>query len=308
MSDRHYRRSAKHPASTSRTAPYPPVSLLFAGLLSLAPSTANAIKLSWDAELSFTRDDNVTRAQRSADILDDQFYGITVGASFLQWLNANHRMLYRGFLRREEYNKYDGLSNTSAGGQITYQYRASGTFTAPTYAVFYRGVRAEYESELRDSDFYTLGASWRKPVTDKITGLISLSGTLRESDGRAFDTKEVSLLGNLDYALNERWTLYHTHNYLKGDIVSTVNPLLYPSLNIVNAAEVVDVDDAFPNTGATRSVYRLNAVTRVFTLGANLRIGEKHSLDISSRYAESRADAGIRYERWLHSIAYLTRF
>jgi hypothetical protein len=65
------------------------------------------------------------------------------------------------------------------------------------------------------------------------------------------------------------------------------------------------VDDAFPGT---RTAYRLNATTHVVTLGTNLRIGEQHSLDLSARFADSQADGGVDYERWLYTLAYLVRF
>ena len=40
-----------------------------------------------DAELAYTYDDNVTRAQRDSDIFDDRFLSLQVGTSYLYWLN-----------------------------------------------------------------------------------------------------------------------------------------------------------------------------------------------------------------------------
>lgn len=295
----------------------PPVSEFFRRLrhylvplvaVSLSALSAHANALAVDAELAYTHDDNVTRSPREVDVLKDSFVSVSAGLSFLQWLDRNHRLVYRGFLRGEKYDKYDGLSNATLGGQITYQYRASGQFTAPTYGAFFRAAIVEYDSELRDSNLFSLGVSWRKPVTDRITFLAQLAGNYRDSDSTAFDTKEVSLLANIDYALGSRWTLYHTLNLIEGDIVSTVNASYYPSLYIVNAAETINIDDAFPNTGATRTAYRLNATTIVAALGTNFRINEQHSLDLSARFAHSEADADIEYDRWIISFAYLARF
>lgn len=285
-----------------------PLALLAA--ISLSTLAVDAHALAFDAELSYTHDDNVTRAPREVDILKDSFVSVGAGLSFLQWIDRNHRLVYRGFLRGEKYDKYDGLSNATLGGQITYQYRGSGAFTAPTYGAFFRAAVVEYDSELRDSNLFSLGVSWRKPVTDRVTFFTQLAGNYRDSDSTAFDTKEVSLLGNVDYSIGARWTLYFTLNYLDGDIVSTVNANYYPSLYIVNAAEEINIDDAFPNTGATRTAYRLQASTLVVALGTNFRISEQHSLDLSARFAHSEADADSRidYDRWLISLAYLARF
>jgi hypothetical protein len=262
----------------------------------------------FDAELGYTADDNVTRAEREIDILEDHFWAVSAGISLVRWINPNHRLVARGFLRGEQYDKYEGLSNASAGAQLTYQYRSSGEFTAPTFGVFVKTAIVEYDSELRDSNLYTLGASWRKPVTDRVTFFTQLSANVRDSDSTVFDTKETSVLANVDYSIGSRWTAYLTYNYLDGDIVSTVDASVSPVLYIINAAEAINADDAFPNTGASRTAYRLNATTNVVTFGTNFRISEQHSLDLSVRWAEAQADGGVEYERWLYTLAYLARF
>jgi hypothetical protein len=264
---------------------------------------AHAIPL--DVEAAFTYDDNVTRAERNDDIFDDRFLSLQVGSSFLQWFNQNNRVIYRGFVRGEFYDRYDKLSNVTVGGSANYQYRQSGAFTAPTYGAFARVAIAEYKSELRDSNLFSAGVSFRKPFTDRIVYNIVLSGNKRDSDSTVFDTTELSVLQNLDYNLGERWTVYLTHNYLDGDVVSTA----VPYLKVVNAAETINGDDAFGGTAENRFAYRIDAETHVVTLGTNFRVNEQNSLDFSVRWVESTATAGdIKYERWIVSVAYLTRF
>jgi hypothetical protein len=257
-----------------------------------------------DVELAYTFDDNITRAEREVDILDDQIVSLQVGTSFLQWLNQNNRLVYRGFVRGEFYNEYDKLSNVTAGANATYQYRASGVFTAPTYAAFVKTAIAEYKSKLRDSNLYSAGVSVRKPFTDRIVYSAILSFNKRDSEGTVFDTSEISLLQNLDYKLGERWTTYLTYNYLDGDVTSTATPYL----KVINAAEAINADDAFGGAAANRFAYRLDAKTHVVTLGSNFQINEKNSLDFSVRWVDSKAVNDVEYERWQISAAFLTRF
>ena len=256
-----------------------------------------------DLEAAFTYDDNVTRAERDSDILDDSFLSVQVGTSFLQWLNQNNRVIYRSFLRGEFYDKYDKLSNATAGVSATYQHRASGAFTSPTYGAFIRAAINEYDnSELRDSDLLSVGVSFRKPFTDRIVYTAQLSFNKRDSDSTVFDTSEVSLLQNLDYTLGDSWTMYFTYNYLDGDVTSTA----VPWLAIVNVADAINADDAF---GGGLFAYRLDARTHVVTLGSNFRVNEKNSFDLSVRWVDSTAKAAdITYERWVVGLAYLTRF
>jgi hypothetical protein len=267
--------------------------------------TSHAV--AFDAEAALTYDDNVTRAQRDTDILKDKFLAASAGVSFLHPLNLNNRFIYRGFLRYELYDQYDGLSNVALGGQVTYQYRASGEFTSSTYAAFFRGAVNEYDSERRDSNVFSLGASWRKPITDRITVFSQLAGNMRESDSTVFDTREISLLGNVDYAILSRWTAYLTLNYLSGDIVSSANSSVYGTLPLVNAAEAINSDDAFDSAG-NWVAYRLNGKTYVATLGTNYSFGEHHSIDFSVRLINSKADGDISYDRLQVTAAYLARF
>jgi hypothetical protein len=274
---------------------------LFCAAALLACVSARAVPI--DVEAAYTFDDNVTRAQRDSDIFDDKFLSLQVGTSFLQWLNQNNRLIYRGFLRGEFYDEFDKLSNATAGVSATYQYRASGAFTSPTYGAFVKVSITEYDkSELRDSDLLNVGVSFRKPFTDRIVYSAILSFNKRDSESTVFDTSEISLLQNIDYALGERWTMYLTHNYLDGDITSTA----VPWLKIVNIADAINADDAFDSG---RFAYRLDAKTHVVTVGTNFRVNERNSLDLSVRWVESEATADdVTYERWIVSLAYLTRF
>lgn len=275
---------------------------LVAGILLCAPLHAAPI----DVELAYTYDDNVARAQFDDDIFDDRFLSLQIGTSVLQWFNANNRVIYRGFLRAEVYDEFETLSNGTAGLSATYQYRGSGAFTSPTYGAFIRASINEYkESDLRDSDLLSVGVSFRKPFTDRIVYTAQLSYNMRESEGTVWDTKDISLLQNLDYAIADNWTVYFTYNYLDGDIVSSTS-ITYGVLATVNAAEEINIDDAFDSLVA----YRLDGNTNVITLGTNFRLNERNSFDLSARWAEAKStvDDSIKYERWIVSLAYLTRF
>jgi hypothetical protein len=276
--------------------------LLAACLMALCTAAPGAER--FDLEVAFTADDNITRAQHSSDILEDNALSTAVGWNGHKQLGSASRLLYRLFARGEGWAEYDTLNNAAVGGNLTYQYRASGAFLAPTWALFAKAAVVEYNSELRDSNLYSLGASVRKAFTDRIGFAGIVSGNWRDSESEVFDNSEWSLLLNLDYVLTGRSTLYFTANALDGDVVSTAAP----TLAIVTAAEVIEPDDAFGGAAANRFAYRLQARTSVVTLGFNFAIAENHSLDISARLVDSQAGDEIEYQRRLGTIAYLARF
>ena len=260
----------------------------------------------WSADLGVTYDNNVTLAENQSDILPDTFVSGSIAKSFSQTLGERSRLIYRPFVQAQAYDKYEDLSFVAGGVNVTYQYRSSGALLAPTWGLFVKGWVEEYKSEFRDSNRYSFGASVRKALTDRITFATVVSANQRDSDGVVWDTKDWSLLMNLDYELARRATLYATLDYRDGDIVSTA----VPTLDIANAIQegkvkAVQVDDVF---GGEALAYRLNGHTLIGKIGVNFVLNETDSLDLSAWYANADADGGIRYDRTIVSVAYLTRF
>jgi hypothetical protein len=204
------------------------------------------------------------------------------------------------------------LSNNFIGAQGDFSFRPSGEFGAPTYGVFVRTAKEEYESTLRDGYRHAFGATVQKPLTDRV----QLSGALTRniSDGKStvFDARNTSLRGSADWSLGRWDTVYLGAEYRRGDTVSTA-PLTPGRADI---ADVVTVgpDDAYNNPALF--AYRFKASTWVTTLGYNRAISAGHSLDFSWRWARSKplelrgvATASENsYTANQFSAAYLARF
>lgn len=269
--------------------------------LAAQPLYTQAGSFATDTQFAISADDNVTRAARASDIRDDRFATLSVGVNFKQPLSNHYRLTLRTFAQGEEYDDYSGLSNLGAGVSAQVQYRHTGTLLAPTFALFLKAATFNYDSSLRDSEVYQGGVSAQKGITDRITVTAIVAGVTRDSDSRVFDTRELSLLLNLDYRTLTFLTPYLTYNYLDGDIVASGAPWL----KIINYAEEIQADDVF---GANVFAYRLNARTHVATLGFNFAINDRNSVDVSGRIARSQADGDINYDRAILSAAYLFRF
>jgi hypothetical protein len=274
-----------------------------AGLLCLAALPAMAGSL--DAELAYVSDNNAPLAARDQDILRDHAVSLGLAYELHQSLaSPNLRMVYRAQLRGERYAEYSGLSNVNGGITATLQYRPSARLLAPTFGVFGKVAAGEYESKMRNSTFYSGGVSWQQSLTDRLAFSVVVSGTVRDSDSLVFDTREGSFLVHVDQRFGRGHALYFSYNYLAGDIVSTGTPYLA----IIDAARVIEPDDAFGGLAASRFAYQLDARTQVGTLGLSLALLPQHTLDLSVRYVHADADGGLQYDRTLASVAYLVRF
>ncbi len=267
------------------------------------------------AEASYTTDDNVTRAP-AGDALRDRMLGVRVSAGGVIPLSTRTRAAVQGYVGTQRFSTYTGLSNNFIGAQGDFSFRPSGEFGAPTYGVFVRTAKEEYESTLRDGYRHAFGATVLKPLTDRVQLLGALTRNISDGKSTVFDTRSTSLRGNADWSLGRWDTVYLGAEYRSGDSVSTVSrndPIR--TLGFVNTASPnIIQDDAFTDT--TRDAYRLKAHTLIATLGYNRAFGEGHAVDVSWRRAQSSVQnavapasgSDLNYTVNQVSVAYLGRF
>lgn len=261
-------------------------------------------------EAAYAYDDNVTRSEGAGNILSDRLLTGTASAGHNIQQTANTRFALQLSLGGDKYDQYDGLSRFFGGLQGELQYRGSGEFGAPTYGIFLKAFRDQYDSELRDGYRYSAGVRVLKPMTDRMELFAALAYNKRDGKSAVFDTEEYSARVNLDYASTSWSTVYLGAEYRNGDVVSTARP----SLELITTADAVVRDDAFTDT--ERLAYRIEANTLIATLGYNLAFGERHSLDFSWRWVRSKATEELgfgtsgkpEYTVNQYSVAYLIRF
>jgi len=240
-------------------------------------------------ELGYTYDDNVTLGRAPDEILWDQFLGLNVSASRALRVNDHAQLVVTGLLGGEKYFNYNGLSNLSGGLDVELQYRQSGAFDAITFAAFARGWLVNYDSHLRDGSHYSAGVNARGALTDKISLFGELAWNQRRAQSEVWDLTDYSALLNLDYSLGSSGTLYVTGKYLRGDVVSDG----FATLVNVSLAQVFVLDDAFP--GKQLFAYRSDARTWVSTVGYNLPLGNRTSIDFSWRRVQSTPTAQLDF-------------
>jgi hypothetical protein len=227
----------------------------------------------------YTWDDNVTRASRD-EKLSDGIARLNVGAGLPVTLTPHTRLLLDAAAGGDLYHRYAGLNRAFVTLSGELQYRESGQYAAPTYAIFLRQSGDWYNSDLRDGYRGSAGVSIRKPLTDRIVVFGAAGYNWRNASSNVFNVREVSLRGNLDYALAQRHTFYLGLEYKDGDTVTTAPP--EPALVAIRSASAVD--DVF----AGRNSYRIKARTGIATLGYNFAIFEHQALDLSYRTVYSR--------------------
>ena len=254
------------------------------------PSSTRPFLDSVQIELGYTYDDNVTLGRTHDEILWDQSLGLNVSAGRALRIGDNARLVVTGLLSGEKFSNYNGLSNLSGGLEAELQYRRSAAFNEFTFAAFARGWLDNYASHLRDGSHYSFGVNARGALTDRIGLFAELAWNQRHAQSAVWDLTDWSARANFDYSLGSRGALYLTGEYRRGDVVSDG----FATLVNVSLAKVFVLDDAFPDQ--KWFAYRSEARTWISTVGYNLPLGQRASLDISWRRVQSTPTAHLDFD------------
>ena len=258
-------------------------------------------------DFGYAYDDNVSRSGEERNRLWDNIFSMSGTLTRIWSFGSNGRALATALVSGEKFERWQGLGRFSGGLQAEYQYRTSGAFDAPTYAVVGRAIYEQFESRLRTGPRYFAGVNARRAVTDRIELFGEVGMNARYGHSEVFRLHDFAMKLNVDYALTRKATMYLAGEYRQGDTVSSGPPSLAAGI-----AEVVVPDDAFGSLGYI--AYRVDARTALGTLGLNYPLGARDSLDLSFRRVEATArrslgsGADLRYVDNLYSLVYLMRF
>ena len=257
-------------------------------------------------DISVADDDNVRRAQNNIDIRSDLITSFTLNARGGMPLDALSLMSYGGSITYDNFDVFDDLNNLNFNINAKYRFSTSAGFTSPVYSIGVKLGGIESESEMRDSTTFAASFDMNKWITTAISMTTGLGYKLRESKSDVFDTSEGRVFINFDLNLSKAALIYGTYTYIRGDIVSSATP----SLAIINAADVIESDDAFGGFTTNQFAYRIDAESQVFTLGYNHIMTRSISIDLSYRYIDSEAteDSDIYYDRTILRASLLGRF
>jgi hypothetical protein len=265
-------------------------------------------------ETTVIYDDNVSRAQHSADIERDYLFSASGDVSYTWGLSELMAVTAQGSVQDEEYFDFEKLSNTRIGLTGDFRFQTRIGFTAPSYSTFLRVTEADFETDIRDATTVELGFRATKRLTDIITGTLGLVTSDSSAEGRVFDLKRTRYFGNIDYRITNRWSAYATLNYIDGDVFSTATGDDLEILNVVtdNGRNILtpraEPDNAFGGVENNKIAYRLDAKTTILRLGGNYGISAQNAVDISMDILESKARKSIEYDRLSMAVSFLHRF
>jgi hypothetical protein len=147
----------------------------------------------------YTYDDNISRGRDAADKRSDQSYTVDVSKGWWFPLTENSRALLAVSGGGEKFLTYFGLNRLFGTLIAELQYRPSGDFSAPTFAVFSRLTGEQFQSDLRDGSRLAVGVSVRQSLTDRISVFGALTHTEKTARSMVFVGRDDSARVNIDY-------------------------------------------------------------------------------------------------------------
>jgi hypothetical protein len=249
-------------------------------------------------------DDNIGASQANVEKESSAFYSMLIGADYTHPLSRNITVTARGHLQGDAYERFDDLSNGRAVALLRTAWKPGSGFFTPVLSGWVSGAKLEYGSEIRTGHEMRGGVFLVQPLTTKVNGRVDLKGFHRESKGRVFDLSGQSAGLSFNWLALPVLTTTIGFEYQTGDSFSTAAP----TAQIAQAAEAIEPDDAFGGIEAGQFAYRIDARTRIATLGANWRLTRDWALDAQLQSVSVDGDFGNQYDRLIGTVALLVRF
>jgi hypothetical protein len=280
---------------------------LYLTLFSIGTQASAETETSYNAEILYAQDDNVNRSADPAGALDSTFVSGSFNLNLSHILNPASSIRLFTRAKYDAYQETDGLNQAEITIGTQYQHKPSAGFNKPTLLLDASMGITDSETDIRDSTVFNLGMSIANHWTTKLSTHLGLNTRLRESDSRVFDNRDLRFFINADLSFGNRSTTYCTLSYITGETVSTIdlNSISDETLRVIDLADQIEFDPAF---GDNQIAYRVDADTTTATLGYNIVIATRQSMDVSARTIRSRINSNTDYETTQLMLSYMVNF
>ena len=259
-----------------------------------------------DADAGALYDNNLTRAQESADIRADGAAFLSASAASFLPLDGGDRLTLSADLSGEAYFRFHGLDVIALGGSATYRHKFGVGLDVPwllaAAAVSYDG----YQGDVRTGARYALRAELGKRFTQSFDG--SLGGIYDRRyqrhdqpvvpgiSGKPFELSGSSAYARASYAFDENLLVGARVSVRRGDVESTTRP----NREIFAASSAIAPDPTF---GPNFFAYRLRGTTEAATLTASWALNDRSSFNVGYSAERTRAYDGLEYRNWVTTIS-----
>ena len=278
--------------------------------VALAPACAHG---QWRPDLgaSFLYDDNLSRAQVSADIVSD--FAAAARAGIGRAFDAGERgdFTLAFDVSAVRYFRFEGASVASLGVSAGYRRKLGLGLTAPRVSAEAWLAEESSPEAVRDGSRGGASATLSKRFDERLEGSLGFAYEKRVQRhdapvvpgiaGDPFSLQSRTLLAKGSYALGSRSALLASAAAREGDVVSSTRR----NAQIFAESAAIALDPAF---GPDYIAYRLSGA-RTISIGAGIAydLSRRASLEAAVTAYDTRAHGGLDYSERVVSVSYLYR-
>jgi hypothetical protein len=274
-------------------------STLVSGLLIALACTQARADWEFGAFAGAFYDDNLTRAESAADKRAAGAATANLSATNFVPLTGGDGVTFTLYGRAELFDRYSGLDNLAAGGTAAYRHKFGVGYLAPWVAISVGASYDDFRDDLRTSSRLEVRGETGKRFTEQLDASVALYYEHRFDShgepvvpgisGKVFDLAGQGVSVRAGYAPTDQLYFDVAAGIRRGDVESTSQQ----NLPIFLASSAIAADPVWgdPNLFA----YRLRGTTWSADLTASYALSDESSLDLSYRYAFTRAAEGLEY-------------
>ena len=278
--------------------------------LACCPYAARADWLA-DADAGLVHDSNLGNAELKRDIRSDTALAASVSAGHFVQLSRTLSLTLTADVKGEAYQHFGGMSNLAFGPTLSLRDKFGVGTTVPWVRLSGAAARLEFEDEVRDGWRYgvslaagqRIAARWDLSAEysyERRTGDQALR-VLPTLSGSVFDLSSRSVRADVRYSIDDRTMVFASYAWRHGDVVSTSTP----NAKIFRASSALTRDPTF---GSNAFAYRLDAVSRIASVGISQALSDRSALNVSFQRQVTHAESDNNYLKSVFAASYSHSF
>jgi hypothetical protein len=282
-------------------------------LLSMLLCAAGQARAEWfyDVRAGGLYDDNLTRAQKAADVRGDGAATLAAAAGWFHAPSGADGITLALEANSEAYARFRGLNLISIGGSAAYRHKFGLGRDLPWAAITISAAHDDYREDIRGGDRLEARLEVGRRLTDNFDGSFGVAADRRLArndrpvvpgiSGKAFDLRGLSVFARAAYDITDRLQLGGRAAVRRGDVESTTRQ----NLDIFLASDAIAADPTF---GSDFYAYRLRGTTATANATLSWALSGHSSLNLSYAVARTTAYDDLNYLSRIGTILLAFRY
>lgn len=282
-------------------------------LLPMLLCAAEQARAEWfyDVRAGGLYDDNLTRAQQSADVRGDGAATLAAAAGWFHAPSGADGITLALEANTEAYARFHGLNMISIGGSAAYRHKFGLGRDVPWASITVSAAHDDYRDDIRDGDRLEARLEAGRRLTDNFDASLGVATDRRFASndrpvvpgisGKAFELHGLSVFARAAYDITDRLQAGVRASVRRGDVESTTRQ----NLDIFLASDAIAAD---PNFGSDFYAYRLRGTTATANATLSWALSERSSLNLSYAVARTTAYDDLNYLSRIGTILLAFRY